>query len=154
MPVVLIASPNAAVRRRLRRELEGAFTVYEIAERSALEGSIADLQPALLLFDFPLRQLGGVEGLQAIRKMCPSTKSILITSTPSQEEEISVLKALDRGYCPRGITPAHFRKAMEKVQEGEIWASRNVVSHILFELASLTHAGNMKTPAARVNNYC
>lgn len=147
MPVVLIASQNATVRRRLRQELEGAFTVHEVTERSALERSIANLQPAFLLVDFSLRQLGGVEGLQAIRKMCPATKSILFTRIPSLEEEISVLKAGVRGYCHRGITPAHFRKALEKVQEGEIWASRNVDSHILVALASLTNPRYMKMPA-------
>ena len=154
MPVVLVASQNAAVRRRLRQELEGAFTVQEVTERSALERSIADLQPTVLIFDFPLRQLGGAEGLRAVRKMCPSTKSILITSTPSEEEEISVLKAGVRGYCDRGITPTHFRKAVEKVQEGEIWASRNIVSHILVELASLTNSGYREMPPSRVNEYC
>ncbi|HMA17424.1 MAG TPA: hypothetical protein VKS03_03205, partial [Thermoanaerobaculia bacterium] len=66
--VVLIASPIAGVRGQWSQGLQDKFPLYEVAERSALERSMANLKPAVLLLDLALPGLGGVEGVPAIQR--------------------------------------------------------------------------------------
>jgi len=137
--MVLIASPKEGVRRRWRQALERTTAVQEVATLAALERSLANLTPAILLLDLALPDLGGISGLRALRRRSRATRIVLFTSTPDEEEGIGALLAGARGYCPTATDPSLIRKAVETVQKGEIWVRRNLVPHLLEELTARTN---------------
>jgi len=144
--VVLIASPIAGVRAQWNQGLQEKFPVYEAAERSALDKSMANLKPAILLLDLALPGLGGVEGVPAVQRISPSTSIILMTSTPNDREGLAALKVGARGYCSHGMDPNLLRKAVMVVIKGEIWVARNVFAPLLEELTSLTERRHKEFP--------
>ena len=138
IPLVLIASGVAGLRKRWRQAIQGLFTVHEVAERSSLERSMANRRPVALLLDLQLPELDGVGRVAALQRLRPPTKIVLLTSHPDEREGIAALKAGARGYCDREIAPDLLRKALEVVQKGEIWVGRKLIPHLLEELATLT----------------
>ena len=144
--VVLIASPIAGVRGQWAQGLQEKFPLYEVAERSALERSMANLKPAVLLLDLALPGLGGVEGVPAIQRLSPLTSVMLLTSTPNDREGLSALKSGARGYTSLDMEPMLLRKAVSVVLKGEIWVARNVYAPLLEELTSLTERRHKEFP--------
>jgi DNA-binding NarL/FixJ family response regulator len=120
--------------------------IHEVAERAALERSMATLNPAVLLLDLALPHLG-IEGVPTIQRLSPSTQIVLFSSSPDEKEAISALKAGARGYHSRDIAPYLLRKAVQLVRKGEIWVGRNVIPHLLKELTSLTERRKPDAPA-------
>lgn len=144
--VVLVASPFAGVRGQWAQGLQERFPLYEVAERSALERSMANLKPSVLLLDLALPGLGGVEGVPAIQRLSPLTSIMLLTSTPNDREGLNALKSGARGYCSSETEPALLKKAVTVVLKGEIWVARNVYAPLLEELTSLTERRHKEFP--------
>jgi DNA-binding NarL/FixJ family response regulator len=144
--VVLIASPIAGVRGQWTEGLQEKFPLHEVAERSSLERSMANLKPSILLADLALPGLGGVEGVPAIQRLSPLTYIVLLTSTPNDREGLAALKAGARGYCGMDLDPTLLRKAVTVVLKGEIWVGRNMYAALLDELTSLTERRHREFP--------
>jgi two-component system nitrate/nitrite response regulator NarL len=136
--MVVIASAAESMLRRARQGLQGKFAIHEVTHHSALVTSMAKLKPEFLLLDVDLPRLGSVRGVPAIQRLNPQTAIIVLTSAVDEREGVWALKAGARGYCSKDIGSALLRKAMERIQDGEIWAGRKIVSNFLDELASLT----------------
>jgi two-component system nitrate/nitrite response regulator NarL len=136
--LVFIASGVAGLRKRWRQAIQRQFTLHEVAERGSLERSLLNRRPAALLLDLHLPQLGGIGGVEAIQRLRPATKIVLLTARPDEREGIAALKAGARGYCDRDIDPNLLGKALRVVQDGEIWVGRKLIPHLLEELATLT----------------
>jgi len=136
--VVLIATPTAAVRSQWTLALKDMYTVLDVGERGSLDRSLADLKPDILLLDLALHRLGGLEGVQAIRQLSPETKIVLFARSPNAKEGISLLKAGAWGYCEKAIEPLRLRKVVLMLQQGEVWVKRNLIPHLIGELARLT----------------
>jgi len=137
-PILLIASPIVRLRIRWHRALKVGFTVHEVANPAALQLGMVKLSPAILLLDRALLKFSGGGNLPAIRRLSSITKVILLASTPRVREGISVLRAGAKGYTTRNVDPSLLKNSMENVQKGEIWISRNLVSHLLEARRSLT----------------
>ena len=137
-PLVLIASGIAGLRKRWRQALQDQFTVHEVSERKSLEHSLLNRRPVALLLDLHLPELGGVGGVTAIQGLRPATRIMLLTNRPDEREGIAALKAGARGYCDRDIDALLLVKALDVVQQGEIWVGRKLIPHLLEELTALT----------------
>ena len=135
--MILIASASASIRRRWSRGLQGAFPIHEVADRKALEWTMTNQKPTVLLLDISLPQLSGIEDVSEIQRLSPSTNIILLTSTSNDREAIRALMGGVKGYCSNDIEPFLLKKAIEVVQKGEIWVGRKIVPHILEEFTSL-----------------
>jgi DNA-binding NarL/FixJ family response regulator len=134
--MILSASPVALVRNRWRHALHPAFVVHDVSDRTELEQTLSVLRPAVLLLDVGLVKNAPVESLAAVHRVSPATRIIVMSTMPSAEEGSVMLKAGARGYCHRVIDGGLLRKAVEVVQQGEIWAGRALTSRLLEELAA------------------
>jgi DNA-binding NarL/FixJ family response regulator len=134
--MILIASTKPQVRKQSRQALKGVASIHEARTLATIEQSVRKLKPSVLLLDGDLRNPGGIEGVRLVHRLCPSTKIIFITTNPSENEAISVLKAGAAGYCIRDIDPTLLRKAVETVQKGEVWVARHLVRRLVDEVIS------------------
>src|SRR5262249_26503595 len=136
--LLVIASALQESRRRWARKLEGVFAICEGAERRALDDVMANLWPGVLVVGLSLPQRRRVRGLFHSQRLSPSTKVLVLTDVPAEQEGIAALKAGAKGYCSRVIDPAHLKKAVQGVQNGEIWVPRKLISCLISEMISLT----------------
>ncbi len=138
-PMVLIATPVEDLRRLWSAGIKG-FNTVEAADRLLLVRIMERRTPAVVLLDLDLPQLGGMDGVAALRRSQPAAKIVILTSRPDAKEGIAALKMGARGYCDRGISPLLLGKAVQAVQNGELWIGRRLISHLLEELSALTDA--------------
>ena len=146
VPLVLIASGIAGLRKRWRLALHGAFTLHEVTDRGSLERSLTNRRPVALLLDLDLPELGGIGGVAAIQRLRATTRIVLLTHRPDEREGITALKAGARGYCDRDIDPGLLTKALAVVQQGEVWVGRKLIPHLLEELTALTERQQQDSP--------
>jgi DNA-binding NarL/FixJ family response regulator len=149
--LLLIASSTGERRQRWGQAFEGAFEVHEAADRAGLDRALTALKPTMLLLDLALPRLGGLDGVTAIRRLSPSTQILVFTSLPDEKEEVAALMAGALGYCETDIGPLLLRKAVSVVQKGETWVRRNLIPHLIEELAALAHRRKNDLPAELVS---
>jgi DNA-binding NarL/FixJ family response regulator len=111
--------------------------VHAQSDREALIGTLVTLRPDVLLLDCSLPRLRRAEDIAMIQHASPGTAVLLLAQMPDESQAMSALKAAARGYCSVRIRPKLLRRAIQKIQGGEIWAGREVLSRLVAELALL-----------------
>ena len=145
--MVLIASAEARLRQKWALGLQNAFVIHEVSKRVELESAMTNFQPAVLLLDSDLPQLGKVKGVPALQRLSPSTKIVVFGSIDDEKEAISAFKAGAKAYCNKDIDLSLLRKAVTVVQKGEVWVGRKTVSQLLAELTSIHESREKDCPA-------
>jgi DNA-binding NarL/FixJ family response regulator len=145
VPLVVIASSVAGVRKRCRQALSNGYSVHESADRGDLERGLVGRRPAAVLLDIMLPGLGGASGIASVLKL-RAAKIIVLSEAPDEREGIAILKAGARGYCHRDIDLALLEKATHVVLKGEIWVGRKLIPHLLEELTLLTEQRRKDAP--------
>jgi two-component system, NarL family, nitrate/nitrite response regulator NarL len=135
---VLAASAVPIRRAQWLQALQRIATVHEVVDRQTLELKMVALKPAILLLDLALLELRGRGGFAEIQTLSPSTKIILLTKSPTDNEGTAMLEAGARGYCSTDMDAVLLMKAVKMVQKGEVWVGRKVISHLLDILVALT----------------
>jgi len=135
---VLVASAATDRRQRWGQRLQEAFTIIsEVAQRAALEQTMRDLAPGVLLLDLGLPGLGGVRSISRIQGLSTRTKIIALAQRVDDREGLVAFEEGAKGYDQRNIEPGQLRKAVEKVMAGEIWIQRRLVTTLLAALRSM-----------------
>jgi len=145
---VLIASADRALRRRLAQSLaseRGLRRLREAGDRAEIERLIPELTPAVFLLDHPIPGYAGLESLQTIRALSPTTRTVLLVARPDDADAVAALKQGASGYCSRQSEPTLLRRALQRVRAGEIWVGRSVTGHLLEELAALSQRRGPET---------
>lgn len=130
-PAVLIATADIELRGRWRGVLHDGFPVRDVSDRDSLERTIATLNPNVVLLDLDLLGVGGIGDGSIIRALARTTRLVLLSGCPTEQEGLRVLKAGAKGYCNKSIDPQLLRKIVDRVHDGEIWAERKVISRLL-----------------------
>jgi len=108
--------------------------VEEVSRINTLREALARRKPAVLVVALDLLGLGGATGLGQLRELSPATKIIAVSRKGSEREEVEVLRTGAKGYVSRALPEMMLSKAIEKVQEGEIWAGRRAIGALLEEI--------------------
>lgn len=137
--VVLIASPSAVVRRRLRDALKDVCSVHQVNDLRQMERKIARLRPSVLFVDLALPQMDGIKSMAAIQRLSSSTKILALCGASDQKEQMLALEAGVKGYCHKDMDHVLIKKAVRMVQKGEIWIERAIIPQLVKELASRPH---------------
>ena len=135
---VLVASDVSARRAQWMQAIQKIAILHEAIDLPMVEQKLATLKPVILLLDLSIPDLHGQVGLSELQKISPSTRIILLTTTPTETEGTSMLEAGAKGYCSMEMDPALLAKAVKMVQKGEVWVGRKVISHLLDTLVTLT----------------
>lgn len=130
--IVVVASPNAVVRRRWSKALTGRFYVYPVTGRVKMEQAITNLKPSVLLMDLDLR--GAREDLRIIQRLSLSTKILALSSDPDFNDATLILEAGVKGYGHRDMDQFLLRKAVHLIQKGEVWVERAIIPYLVKKL--------------------
>jgi two-component system, NarL family, nitrate/nitrite response regulator NarL len=140
-PDLMIASADPGLRNRLAEAFareRGLRRLHEAGDRAETERLVARLAPPVLLLDLPLPGYAGLESLEAIQALSPTTRTIVLVARPEDSDAVTALKQGARGYCSRQSEPDLLRRAVQQVRDGEIWVGRSVTSQLLEELTAVS----------------
>ena len=137
---VAIADPKKASRLKCSRLLRHAKGVRVLAQaRSGREAlACAALTPRVFLLDIDLYAEYGRSLLLAFRRSSPRTQVILLTDNRSEARVLNGLAHGARGYLEKQLLEKWLRKALRKVDAGEVWVARRMVATLLARLIHLS----------------
>jgi len=147
---LVVASSDLSLRRRLAfglRHTYGIASVHQAKERPELERRLLEHRISIVLLALPLRGFVELEALRTILELAPESRTIVMAEAPAEAAAVDVLKLGARGYCALTTELAVIGKAIELVQQGEIWVARNVMSQLVDELTEQHTARSAKRDA-------
>jgi NarL family two-component system response regulator LiaR len=134
---ILLADDHPVVRQGLKTFLDLQPDMQVVGEAATGAEAVAqaeELRPDLVLLDLVMPDLGGIEAAGRIRKACPETKVIVLTSYAEDENVIPALKAGASGYLLKDVEPAELADAVRRVHRGEALLHPAIASRVLREV--------------------
>ena len=149
---VLVAGDHALLRHGLRALLSeaGGFIVCgDAADGRLAIQQAARLSPDIVLLDVDLPGLSPVETLRQLKRVAPTTRTLMLGSRASESLLFDFLRAGAAGLLLKDATPAELVRALQDVQRAEFYVSSTVSRKLL----DRWHRGGVKPPrrAARVS---
>jgi DNA-binding NarL/FixJ family response regulator len=131
---VLLAEDHTIVRKGLRALLEGQSGVDVVAE--AEEGRQAvrlaeQLRPDVVLMDFSMPGLNGLEATRQIIERIPGTKVLVLTRHMNQEYVDRILEAGASGYLVKKSAPEELVLAIQAVQRGDSYLDPAITTTVI-----------------------
>ncbi len=131
---VLLAEDHTIVRKGLRALLEGQAGIEVIAE--AEEGRQAvrlaeQFGPDVVLMDFSMPVLNGLEATRQIVERVPGTKVLVLTRHTNQEYVDRILEAGASGYLVKRSAPEELVIAIQAVHRGDSYLDPAISATII-----------------------
>jgi DNA-binding NarL/FixJ family response regulator len=148
---VLIADSHVLRRAGLRALIEGMGGVEVVAEAcDGLEAmrQIASHRPDVLLTEFAMPLLSGLDVAGYVRRDFPMTKSVIVSENPANRAVLSeAVSAGASGFLPRESGAADLRQAIETVARGGSFLSPPAATRTTGDRRP---TGDIATEAARI----
>jgi len=148
IPNILVVDDEPAIREMLNFSLSRAgFSVHEAADAREAQDAIRDSAPDLVLLDWMLPGISGVELVVKIRQM-HGTRSVPIIMLTARTEEENKIKGLEVGaddYITKPFSPKELIARIHAVLRRTEQSKSNEVLNIgLLKLDSIGHRVSIK----------
>lgn len=130
---VLVADHQPIFQQGLRTLLQAGPDIRVVGEASDGVTAVTlarRLTPDILLLDFAMPGLCGLEVLRELAKSSASMRSILLVTAIDSEVLLEAVKLGARGVLSRDSTPALLFKCIRSVMADQYWLGREVVSDL------------------------
>lgn len=138
---VVLAEDHTIVRKGLRSLLEqqpGIEVIAEAADGREAVNAAETLKPDVLLMDFSMPGLNGLEATRQIKRRVPDTKILILTRHANKEYVEAILKAGASGYLLKKTAVDELILAIQAVNRGDFFidssVSKNVINGYLSRL--------------------
>jgi two-component system nitrate/nitrite response regulator NarL len=151
---VLLADDHPVVRKGIRGFLEGVEHLVVVDEAVDGEEAVAKakaLAPDLVLMDFEMPKMNGLDATKAIRKECPATKVLMLSMQTNKTVVLQIIKSGAHGYVLKDAPPADLLRAIESVYGGEPFFSPDINQIVLNQYLSETGAEPAPTGSKLTN---
>lgn len=131
---VLITEDHALIRFGLKTALKTMDEVADIFEAGDSQSAIdvvKNNQVDAVIMDLGLPGMNGIETTEAVKKINPNVKILILTSHKTEEEVIQSVKAGASAYCSKEINPCDIALILRSVLQGAVWFDASVSQYIL-----------------------
>jgi len=145
---VLIADDHALVREGLRLMLSSFPEIEIVGEardgREAVEKA-ASLEPDVVLMDFQMPVMDGLEAVKVIKEQQPAINVIMLTIHGEDEYVTEAIMHGASGYVLKSVTKEELIKIIEKINDGESFVQPEVTKGLLKQFVA-----QKRTPREKV----
>ena len=130
---VLIADDHAIVREGVRRILEedpNIKVVGEAGDGHEAVGKSKELNPDVIMLDYAMPGLDGLDASQQILSHMPKAKIIILTMYSNEEYAVRLLQIGVKGFVLKASNPEDLPDAVKKVDQGCIYISQPILESI------------------------
>jgi len=131
---VLLADDHTLVRAGIRALLEkmsGVQVAGEVGEGREVAPFVDLHRPHLVLMDIGMPGLNGLEATERLAREFPEVRVIILSMHQSEEYVWRALKAGATGYLLKKAATSELELALQRVDEGEIYVSKEISAQIL-----------------------
>lgn len=131
---VLLADDHQIVRQGLRAllERENFDVVGEASDGHEAVELAGRLMPDVAVLDFVMPRLNGLDAAVQIRKLSPSTKTVLLTMYTEDQYVLEAFRHGLRGYVIKTQAAGDLLQAIRELQRGAVYLSPGI-SHTIIE---------------------
>lgn len=133
---VLIVDDHTLFRESLRSHLNAQLNIEVVGEAGdgteAIERTI-QCRPDIVLMDFAMPNLNGLQATLQIKKVMPAVKIIILTMYETGPHVSQILRAGASGYVLKKAPTAELISAIEAVFRGEAFLCPSVAKKVLEE---------------------
>lgn len=137
---VLIADDHALFREMLYHTLSEEEDISVVGEavngREAIQKT-KEMEPDIVLLDIDMPVLNGIEATTAIKRVCPSTKVVILTALDDDSFVFQLVRAGATGYLMKDTSSDEVLRAIRAAYFGESLIQPRVVNKILREFIRL-----------------
>lgn len=126
---IIIIDDHPLIRRGINDlvSMDQAFKVIGEADNGQTGIEIArDLQPDIILLDFNMEKMNGLETLQAIKANEIQSRVIILTVSDNETNIVSTLRAGADGYLLKDMEPEEMLDRLHQVIDGHVVLSPKV----------------------------
>ena len=131
---VAIAARHAMFREALHELLDGEEDIEVVAESGDGRDVVAAVQesrPAVVLLDFDLPGLSGLEVLREITRTQPGVRVLMLAPEGGDPDLVAALEHGAHGVIHRGSAATLLFKAIRAVRHGQYWVGRDSVAGLI-----------------------
>ena len=144
---IVLADDHTIVRQGLRSILEQQAGINVVAEAANGREAVRlteQLKPDVVVMDFGMPDLNGLEATRQIMQRVPDTRVLILTRHADQEYVKSILKAGASGYLVKKSAVEELVIAIQAVQRGDSYLDPSISTSIIKEYLDPI-AGESKT---------
>jgi len=137
MTRILLADDHAVLRSGLKLLLESQPDFQVVGEAaSGIETlELAErLQPDLILLDLSMPQLGGLDAIPTLKRLCPAVKILILTMHDDPQYLRTALKNGATGYVLKKAADAELISAIRAVLRGEMYVHPSMTRSLLEDM--------------------
>jgi DNA-binding NarL/FixJ family response regulator len=148
----LVADDHKLLCASLRLLLEsfGAQVVGEAHDGQEALALVKTHRPDLVLMDFSMKRLNGLEATVHLKREFPETRVIILSMYSSEEHVLQALRAGAGGYLPKESASEELEEAVRTVMRGEIYLrapiSKQVIGDYIQRVGEEQNAADVLTP--------
>ncbi len=125
---VVLADNHVLVRQGIKSllEREGFQIAGEAGDGQELIRIAKELQPEVAVLDIGMPILNGLVAAQELKRVCPETKSVLLTRHDEDPYVVEALRAGVRGYVLKNQAGTDLVHAIQLVCRGQVYLSPGI----------------------------
>jgi two-component system, NarL family, response regulator LiaR len=135
---VLVVDDHFVVREGLRAFLELQDGIEVAGEAGDGEAAIREaqrLRPDVILMDLAMPGLDGVGAMQALRRVLPEGRVVVLTSFPDDDRLLPAIRAGAAGYLLKDGRPQELVRAIRAAHAGEALLDPAVAARLVASIA-------------------
>jgi two-component system response regulator NreC len=125
---VVLADNHVLVRQGIKSllEREGFQVAGEAGDGQELVRIAEELQPEVAVLDIGMPLMNGLVAARELKRVCPKTKTILLTRHDEDQYVIEALRAGIRGYVLKNQAATDLVHAIQLVCRGQVYLSPGI----------------------------
>jgi two-component system, NarL family, response regulator NreC len=148
---IVLADDHAMIRDCLKVYLDSAgYTVVGEADNGAdAVRHVQSLRPQLVLLDFAMPVLNGIDAARQVLHHAPGTKVVLMTAYSEDQYVIEALRAGIVGYVLKKRTACDLLEAIREVEKGNVYLSPGISRAVVHQMLNQTSPSGVLTMRER-----
>jgi two-component system, NarL family, response regulator NreC len=130
---IVLADNHVLVRQGIKSllEREGFQVAGEAGDGQELVRIAEELQPEVAVLDIGMPLMNGLVAARELKRVCPKTKTILLTRHDEDQYVIEALRAGIRGYVLKNQAATDLVLAIQQVGRGQVYLSPGISSVVV-----------------------
>lgn len=145
---LLLVDDHSLIRagvRALVLDLPGYAVIGEANDGSQLLDMVEHLSPDIVLLDISMKQTGGLEALQQLKRIRPQSKVLILSMHTDPALIMQALESGAHGYLLKDTTATELEHALEALRNNERYLSPAIAHTVITQ--ALTRSQKTPEPA-------
>ncbi|MCP1417848.1 DNA-binding NarL/FixJ family response regulator [Pseudomonas laurylsulfativorans] len=146
---LLLVDDHSLIRagvRALVMDLPGYAVIGEASDGSQLLEMVGQLSPDIVLLDISMRQTGGLEALQQLKRERPQSKVLILSMHTDPALIMQALESGAHGYLLKDTTATELEHALDALRNNERYLSP-AIAHTVITQALTRNQKHQPDPA-------